>query len=346
MSKANEQKKPEAPTKKIATSIRTLHEMQQAEFKNDPAAPRDVKRGNAYSVTPSKIVVFVERNIRPINRETVEEYKQGMRNKDIFPAVHVHIEKGQIVLKHGYHRTLAAQELEAEGEEVSLDVIEVIGNSVDTIFLMLNSQNSLAIDPVSRADAYLLLVNQKVSPAEIARRLPNPKTATHVSQQLLLAVAENPIKELVREGKVSPQTVIEAVRDEKAGGRNHVEVIEEMIKNAEAAGRAKATPRFRESQGPAKPALKLKMKEVQTSLSSLVSISGTLRNALSTNSITAEDAAELHDGVMVSVPMPAKKVLELLALLDKQSAVEEEATSKENEGADKEQTDMFDKTPA
>lgn len=298
--------------KKLPTSLRSLSEQLAAAAKADPEAGiKPLGRPHTFSASPARIKVFLERNIRPVNWDVVEEYKKAFIRGDRFPAVDVVIENGEIVLKHGYHRTLAAKAAMKSCPELSdleLTMTEFKGNSVDGIFLMLNSQNSLDIDPVSRAEAYLKLVHQNMTNSKIAARL--GKSSEHVAQQLILVGAEESVKALIRANRIMPTTVIELIKEQKQGGRNHVEVVEEMVAKAEAEGKEKATPKHRSAPvNPAAP--KLKMKAVRTSLSSLVGISDNLRTALSASGDAAGD---------VNLTLPSDKVAELLALLDMQAA--------------------------
>ncbi|WP_326430352.1 hypothetical protein VQ574_20675 (plasmid) [Stutzerimonas frequens] len=159
--------------------------------KKTPAC-KPLGRPRVFSESPLNILVYPERNIRPIDRETVEQYKSDFLRGDAFPPIDVAIEQGRIVVRHGYHRTIAAQEVMRENPEklahLQLELREFRGNESDSIFLMLNSQNSLDVDPVSRAEAYRSLINQGLTPAKIGAGV--NKSGEHVNQQLLLVEAE------------------------------------------------------------------------------------------------------------------------------------------------------------
>lgn len=328
-----------AAEQKIATSFRAYEEQQSALKKAGDAAAVLVGRGRIHSVRALDIVVYPERNIRPINQEKVESYKQKFRDGNTPPPVDAHMEKGRVTLDHGYHRTIAAQQLATEDPEaygnLMLDLREFRGNTADRYFLMIDAQDSLALDPVSRAKAYFDLHNQlKLSLSQIAERLPmiNGKrpSAEHVRIQLFLVKAEEEVKQAIREDRISASTVIDLIKEEEQGGRNHVEVVREMLANAEAVGKTKASNKHRTPAAPrASSAPRLKMREVSTALTSLRGVSSTIRDSLK--------AAKVEDGaseVMVPVNLPASKLIELLDLLDKAAPVEPE-TKDEN------QTDMF-----
>jgi len=357
------------PQKKV-TSLRGLQEKWAAASKNDPSHPKII-RERGHVVHPKDLYIPVENNIRPINWNTVREYAEAMKRGDVFPPIQVDVDSEErIRVRHGFHRALAAKMAIEEGSTMQgLDVTEFQGNSADAIFMMLNTENSLVVDPVSRAEAYLTLHRQKFTSAQIAQRIngegDKPRTATHVESNLLLAMAENEVKVHVREGRISATEVIDIMQEERAGGRNHVEVVNEMIKNAAAVGAPKATKKHR-----AAPAAntgivpKLRIKEVSSTLSNLVGISHTLRAALdeqAVNALSASVATEKTDAAgeatedpMLSVALPASKMKELLELLDKQAAVEQalkggnSAEGEEGEnaaGAEKandDQTDMFE----
>lgn len=328
---------------KIPTSLRSLAEQRTAQAKSDPSISV-LGRPRVFSEKPGLIKVYLERNIRPINWETVEEYKQAMIRGDQFPAVDVSVEAGEIVLRHGYHRTLAAQAAVKECPDLAdfqLELREFRGNSLDAIFLMLNSQESLPLDPISRAEGYLQAYKQLQSYAKVGARV--GKSGEHVAKQLLLVEVEESVKNLVRGEKIKASTVIELIQEEKQGGRNHVDVAMEMVSNAEAAGKTTATPKHRSPAAPANAAPKLKMKEVKRTLSSLGGISETLRSALASHSITEEGLSGGEQAeVMVPVELPAAKLAELLALLDMQSAASSSDAGQDSTAADnEEQADMF-----
>lgn len=313
---------------RLPTSLRAYAEDRNSKIKAGADAEQ-LGRPRTFSVAnPHEIHVYVERDIRPIDYETVAQYKAAMLRGCVFPPIKVEVVAGKIELIHGYHRTLAAQqgydEYPGSRECFNLELREFKGNRTDAVFEMLNSQESLDVDPVSRAEAYLQLSNQNQTNAAIAARLGN-KSAEHVAQMLFLAMAEESVKALVREDKISPTVVINLIKEEKQGGRNHVEAVEDMIANAEATGKTKATPKHR-SPAPAKSAPAFKMKTVKSHLTSLSSLRQTLASALA--EVGVSDTTEplgADSDVQVPVLLPAGKVTELLALLDLQSPVVEES---------------------
>ncbi|HBO7832537.1 TPA: hypothetical protein L5A09_006690 [Pseudomonas aeruginosa] len=317
---------------KLPTTLRAYAEQRAAQAKEDESV-QPLGRPRVFSESPLNILVYPERNIRPINPETIAEYKAAFLRGDKFPAIDVSIENGLVVLEHGYHRTLAAQEAmrekPVEMADLQLELREFKGNDFDRIVMMLNAQNSLDVDPVSRAEAYRALLNLSPSMTitKIADRL--GKSGEHVSQQLLLVEADEKVKQLIREKKVSPTAVIQLIEEEKQGGKKHGLVVEEMVRNATAAGKVKATLKHRG----AKPAgNKLRIGEVRSSLKSLSAISGSLRDALGSAKESANEAEA--DSVMVDVSLPASKVAELLALLEAQEVQEPANTTDGQEKAE------------
>lgn len=75
-----------AAEQKIATSFRAYEEQQSALKKAGAANAVQVGRGRIHSVRAVDIVVYPERNIRPIDRKTVESYKQKFRDGLTPPA--------------------------------------------------------------------------------------------------------------------------------------------------------------------------------------------------------------------------------------------------------------------
>lgn len=305
---------------KIPTSLRAYAEQRAAEAKADSGV-QPLGRPRVFAAPPLDIIVYPERNIRPISRETIEDYKLAFLRGDVFPAVDVTMEQGQIVLQHGYHRTIAAQELVRENPDMAhlqLELREFKGNASDRIVMMLNAQNALPVDPVSRAEAYRTLINQGMSAAKVAERV--GKTPEHVSQQMILVEADERVKQAIRAEKISATAVVELIREEKQGGANHADVVASMLSNAEAAGKPKATLKHRSKPSASSP--KLSIKVVRTSLQSLGEITGSLREALSQQPTTdAQDDGE--QSAMVALSLPATKVAELLALLELQASQEQ-----------------------
>lgn len=300
-------------TTKLPTSLRAFAEQRTAEAKAGESV-QQLGRPRVFAINPLEILVYPERNIRPIEPDTIAQYKAAFVRGDVFPPIDVAIEHGQIVLEHGYHRTLAAQELVRENPDMAhlqLELREFKGNASDRIVMMLNAQDALPVDPVSRAEAYRTLLNQGMKMAQIAGRV--GKTPEHVSQQLVLVESDELVKQAIRANKVSATAVMALILDEKQGGPAHGAVVAEMIGNAVAAGKPKATLKHRgQSSTSASP--KLSVKSVRTSLKSLGAISGSLRQALNGYEVPAKDGAD--EGVMVDLSLPASKVAELLALLE------------------------------
>lgn len=321
---------------KQATSLRSLQELLAAQHKQD-AGVVTINRERAYVVPVELIDVYPERNIRPLNQAAIREYADAMKRGDSFPPIQVVVENNRIVVKHGYHRALAAKLAVSEGHEMAgLQVTEFRGNSADAIFLMLNSENSVPVDAVSRAEAYLKLHNQNFTNQQIADRC-GKKSAEHVAQMLLLAEAEEEVKALVRADKISATVVIDKIRDQRAGGRNHLDVCREMIDIAERAGKAKATQKHSPAAGPAPK--KLPLKAVRSTLSSLSTISNDLRAALDEHALNAFVSADGQGETSeaVTLTLPASKIAELVQLLE---LVDPQDKSAEQDGGEA-QEDMF-----
>lgn len=329
---------------RVPTSLRSLAEQREALAKMGEDV-RKLGRLRQHTASPEEIVVDVSKNIRPIDWGVVERYKNRILMGEMPPAVDVRMENGRITLVHGYHRTLAALEAIKEkpelAETLQLALREFLGNKSDVIFHMLGAQESLVIDPISRAEAYRALLNQGNSKAEIARRM--GKSSEHITVSLLLCEAEQEVKKAVQEDRIRASSVIELIKEEKQGGPDHLEEVRKMLATAEALGVATAKPKHRrtESNPPSASKHKLKLKDVTPHLASLVSISGSLRSALGEKKIDREAMEKGQSEVLVPIALPAGKLLELLELLDKQSAVQ--AQDDGANAAGENQTDLFQK---
>lgn len=312
-------------SKKLPTSLRQYAESKVSEAKQNPTANIPVPgRPRVFSLKPGVIKVYIERNIRPIDQATVEQYAKVFLRGDAMPPIVIEMENGEPTLVHGYHRTLGALlaiEQNPELEELlHLEAREFVGNSTDRIALMLNSQDSLDIDPVSRARAYLTMRNQGLNNAQIAERV--SRTPEHVAQLMRLNEASEKVKQLIRDGRIASTAVITLINEEKQGGKPHDVVIEGMLEVAKATGKKNATMKHRPKKAPA-----FDTKKVRNTLRDLHDITPSIRQAL--------DAAKVggdNEEAEVAITLPAGKLSMLLALLEKESEPAEAKAQPANEG--------------
>ncbi|OMP13445.1 Transcriptional repressor protein, KorB [Corchorus olitorius] len=327
---------------RVPTSLRSLAELREAQAKNGEDV-RKLGRLRQHTASPLEISYDTAKNIRPIDWDVVQRYKERILMGEMPPAIDVRMENGQITLVHGYHRTLAVLAAIKEQPELAdtlhLALREFVGNSSEIIFHMLGAQDSLGVDPVSRAEAYRSLLNQGNSKADIARR--RGKSAEHVTSNLLLCEAEQEVKNAIRQGRIRASSVIALIKDEKQGGPNHLDEVRKMLATADALGKASAMPKHRNAAPKPATAPRLKLKDVTPHLASLVSISGSLRTALGEQKIDREALEQGQAEVLVPVSLPAGKLLELLDLLDKQSA--SQTPEEETDPPTETQDDLFNK---
>ncbi|ALN21932.1 MULTISPECIES: adenine nucleotide alpha hydrolase family protein [Ectopseudomonas] len=90
-------------------------------------------------------------------------------------------------------------------------------------------------DPVERAETYLKLSNQNFTDQQIAIRFSKAdgveRTVEHVSEMLLLAEADESVKQLVRAGQIKASTVTRLIQLERQGGPRHAEAAFVIARN-------------------------------------------------------------------------------------------------------------------
>lgn len=126
--------------------------------------------------------------------------------------------EGLIVVIEGHCRRRGALlAIERGADLAAVDTVPFKGNESDRVHLMLKSDNGLKFRPLKVAEGYLRLSRMGHSNVEIAKQ--QIVTPARVEQMLLLATAELDVHQLVRDGAVTADVAIEAVRKyrEKAG---------------------------------------------------------------------------------------------------------------------------------
>jgi ParB family transcriptional regulator, chromosome partitioning protein len=134
-------------------------------------------------------------------------------------------EDGGVWIVDGHRRSRAYRKLLEEGRAV-LDkngelwiavVASVAVNNVARTVRVMTSDEKRSLSDLERAAGYKRLASWGLKAAEIAKEV--ERSRPHVEQMLILANADRDVQDLVRAGKVTASTAIEAVRKhgEKAG---------------------------------------------------------------------------------------------------------------------------------
>jgi hypothetical protein len=207
-----------------------------------------VQKQTQFRVNPLLLVLEDGYNIRPINRDHVESIKQAYMSGATLPPILVIVrpEDGALLVRDGFHRTTALQELIAEGEEILLtDVSQFRGNDADCVALMVTSQSGLGATPLQLGYAYLRLEKNGWSNKQIADRV--GKSVPHIAQCLALTMTNSDVQKMIVDGTVKAHTALKAVRQHK--GRAG-EVLASNLETALLAGKSKVTAKSTQGATP------------------------------------------------------------------------------------------------
>lgn len=208
----------------------------------------EISKETAFKVAPHLIEVEDGFN-RPINRERVESFKISMRNEAIIPPIFVRVDVGRIIMVDGEHRLIAARELIAEGVEIPfLSAIQFRGDDGDAICHKISTSHENGIAPLEQGRDYQKLLRMGWDEKKIAGRV--GLSISHIKMCLSLQEANSDVKEHIQDGTISGT---EAAKLLKQHGRKTGKVIDELKKDAEAAGQKKITAKtIAKKTGPSK----------------------------------------------------------------------------------------------
>nr|WP_282557415.1 hypothetical protein [Providencia rettgeri] len=305
-----------AEMEKKPTSLRQISDLLAKVKKENSTVLFDeasVGRNNGYNVSPAWLYVEVGFNLRNLNLEQVEMFKGMWMRGDRIPPILVKavILNGVTRLKiiDGHHRfagLMAA--IQAGAKIASLPIEEYTGNSAGEVFEMLKSAQGLALKPIERAEGFRRLRGWNLSIEEIAAGSGN--NIQTVRRSLILVEAEENVKELVREDKVSADVAINLLVECKGTERNVYEELMASLGEAKKAGKDKVTARFVKSKK-----VTVKPKAIRETFTSLLPASNQIR--LQIERVKTEDTKDPDD---VSINIPADAARMLLAILEQYEA--------------------------
>lgn len=273
----------------------------------------DVGRNNGYKVSPSWLYVESGFNLRDLNIEQAEMFKSMWMQGARIPAilVKVVILNGVTRLKiiDGHHRFAGLMAAIAEGANIpAVSIEEYTGNSADEVFEMLKSAQGLALKPIERAEGFRRLRGWNLSVEDIAAGSGN--NVQTVRRSLILVDAEENVKELVREDKVSADVAINLLVECKGTERNVYEELLASLNEAKKAGKTKVTARFVKSNK-----VSVKPKVVRETFTSLLPASNQIRSQI--ERVKTDEVAD-PDAVSINIPADAARML--LAVLEQYEA--------------------------
>lgn len=287
-----------------------------------------VKRGNMFLVAPEHLVEepgFNLRMERPDLEEYIESLTQHLMNGGTVPPLEVIYDPArpdEVPVRDGHCRRRAIFRAIERGMEIPfVQCVQFRGGNADQIVLMLTRGNSRPLLPLEVAEGYLRLLRLNFSATDIATRV--GKTAKHVEQMLVLAEANEDVKDLVKNGTVSATLAIETVQQygSKAG-----EVLSSGLERAQASGKTKVTKAVVKGKNPPS-------KVVRGVLSSYESFTARLEPAVFEQlSQLGELPEEERQGKTIAVSVDA--LLELLEAKPALQAFREKMNQATDEGAD------------
>lgn len=176
----------------------------------------NVKKADLYKLNP-KITVEIEgHNLRDyLDPEVVSQIRKFadayIAGRYVPPWIVWTDADGNISPVEGHLRRRGALLAISEGHDIPfVEVLNFKGSDTERIEVMLRSAEGLQLRPLNIAIGYLRLHRKGFSNTDIAERM--GRTVARVEQLLLLAQSNNDVHALVREGKVSADGAIEAVR--------------------------------------------------------------------------------------------------------------------------------------
>lgn len=223
------------------TSFRQLDE-----YLKKSGCPRDEQmiRNNIYIAPLEWFAVEPGFNLRELDEEHVEQfaaaYEQGLYVPPVVAELVIIDGNPRLMIREGHHRLEAAHRAVSRGTALpGLVVSEFKGNKADAVVLMINSSQSLPLTPLQRSEGYKRLAGQQWKPAQIAQKV--GRSVQHVEQLLMLANADEAIKELIRQDRIKSTTVIEVLTAVRGTGTDPLPQIMQMIDRAQARGKQRAT---------------------------------------------------------------------------------------------------------
>jgi ParB family transcriptional regulator, chromosome partitioning protein len=195
-------------------------------YQIDPLLIEEEEGFNLRDYTDPKVIAHIE--------AFCDAYTNG---RYVPPMIVRTTDDGRIVPVEGHCRRRGVRLALARGAQIPLvNVIPFQGNDAERVEVMLRSEQGLKLEVLDIARGYLRLLRMGFDPASIAAS--QNKTVVRVEQLLKLAMANSDVHALVRNGQVSVEVAIEAVRDhgEKAGV-----VLAQTLESAQREGRQRVT---------------------------------------------------------------------------------------------------------
>ncbi|GAB50256.1 ParB/RepB/Spo0J family partition protein [Atlantibacter hermannii] len=176
-------------------------------------------------------------NVREIDQEHVEEFRDAFIAGEYVPPLAVQVTEKGVKIIDGHHRYYGALAAQQAGTEIPrLECKDFIGTDADRIAFMVTSSQGKPLTPLERAAAYQRLINQGWEPAEIAKKV--KRSVADVDHHLQLLACGDELIDMVRSGEVAATTAVALSREH---GPQASSVAVEQMSKAKAAGKKKLT---------------------------------------------------------------------------------------------------------
>ncbi|EOI3556571.1 ParB/RepB/Spo0J family partition protein [Cronobacter dublinensis] len=190
-----------------------------------------------YLVPLGEIYVEPGYNVREIDQQHVEEFRDAFIAGEFVPPLAVEVTAQGVKVIDGHHRYYGAKLATEAGHEVPrLECKDFVGTEADRIAFMITSSQGKPLSPLERAAAYQRLVNQGWEIAEIAKKV--KRSVADVDHHIQLLSCGDDLIEMVRSGEVAATTAVALAREH--GAKASSVAVEQMSK-AKAAGKKKLT---------------------------------------------------------------------------------------------------------
>lgn len=176
-------------------------------------------------------------NVREIDEQHVEEFKQAYINGEYIPPVAVQVTQDGIKVIDGHHRYYGAIKAAKEGYEIArIECKDFVGTEADRVAFMVTSSQGKPLTAIERAKAYQRMSNQGWSNSEIAKKV--KRSITDVDNHLRLLMCDDDMIAMIKNGEMAAATAIEAVNEY---GVQAGDVVKEKLSQAKEQGKKKIT---------------------------------------------------------------------------------------------------------
>jgi len=190
-----------------------------------------------FLVPLSEIYVEPGYNVREIDQQHAEEFRDAFIAGEFVPPLAVEVTEQGIKVVDGHHRYYGAKLATESGHEIArLECKDFIGTEADRIAFMVTSSQGKPLSPLERAVAYQRLANQGWEPSEIAKKV--KRSTADVDHHLQLLACGEELIAMVKAGEIAPTTAVALSREH---GPQAASVAVEQMSKAKAAGKKKLT---------------------------------------------------------------------------------------------------------